>query len=516
MSSLPTDNNGIRAQYDPWTIATAIAITVISFLKIATTPALPPLDYPFKISFDSWEWLVQALSYLGEPVTDYHRPPLFSGIFALVHAAELERYAGFIPQSFGIILGLSAWSFTRHYLGGRAAFLATLLILCNKQLFMMSYFLNGDMPCIALIAASYALALRDDVRSRLAAWTCLALSFYAQNAFFAPLCFLILVARHDGAGWHRSARNLGGAATYLLLITAYFVLFFDHGASQIRHFHALTTAPGGLKRLLEYPLWTIASLGAAGTALALAGIPADREKRAGRRDLLAALLAWGIPPLLFFGFWFDRRSGDPRYVAYYLPPLLILAAAGLDRFLGLLRQDAWRLTAITTAALLANCSGGEHFKPHPSPLILTPVHVYDSSTGTIMPSSPMPALWALATTPADMMRSNVAVPPESTADMAQTLGWVIPARGSFSVLPNTGTTSRLAGGIEYLSRRRYLPFMEDTPRDPSVAGIVFFDSTAGSEQQAYEQAMKNALGAAGFAPVYRNHPFTIFLRRKTS
>jgi 4-amino-4-deoxy-L-arabinose transferase-like glycosyltransferase len=69
---------------------------------------------------------------------------------------------------------------------------------------------------------------------------------------------------------------------------------------------------------------------AAAPVLLLGGVTPER-----RRDLLQRLavpLAWVGSLVLLYGYWLVRRGFYPQYALEFLPPLILVAAAALDRF----------------------------------------------------------------------------------------------------------------------------------------------------------------------------------------
>jgi hypothetical protein len=296
-------------------------------------------DYPF-FGGDGLEWLISGLWLGGEDVACVGRQPLLPAALALLDRLGLLRFAPLVAQLAALGLVLASYRLVRRRFPPGIALACGAWVLALHALTWMSLELMADVIAVLLVTIALDAWLEPSAGARPGAHAAGAAAGLAQTGAALLLAPVVLVR----GGWRR---GLFGLATLVVPLGAWIAAQRIADCSPLIAQGQRWRFAFHLDALDDYGALALAFLG--WPALAVCGIGALRAIAAlrtaeGRRrwaPVLACLAAF----VLFFILGYRFRA--LRLVAYALPALLLLFAAGLER----LARPAVRAAAI--AAVLA-------------------------------------------------------------------------------------------------------------------------------------------------------------------
>lgn len=290
------------------------------------------LTYPFKFP-DSWVWLVEARSYLGDDVIPAILAPVtpltFAALMKLGMADLIPYRALFFHHLLPTIVFAWTYSGTRS---ARTALVAGLLCLTNASMLGNALYVGSDVAANALLLLAVFAFWLGMTRSRAWLWgAAIAMGISANTqyaAFFLPATFgayVVLRERRrllDSHVWGSLGLGIALAGGQFLYRRLVFGTWLASRASHVSLVHPHADSIG------TYTWWSIGFFSLPILLLALLGlwevISTPEWRSWGTLVVLLLLTMVGFFVLLYT--WSDNR-----FIQYWAAPTFMLAAVGMRR-----------------------------------------------------------------------------------------------------------------------------------------------------------------------------------------
>lgn len=504
----------------------AALILILVVMRIASVPVGQPNFHPFTMADDTWEWICQALRYLGYDTPTLGRPPLFAYLAAGLYAVGAEDYLGLSLQIVAL-LGIAATAAVAcMLLGRRIALLTALVALANGQFLMMSSYLNPDVMHASLLAFALALLVGGTARSIVASWCLLGLALLAHQNHTAVIafagCALVVQRRRI-----LSRPNAIGLLLFAVLVSTHYLFGVDYLAGFSSRYAADLTVktPSAASRFLWLTLCATTLTGAVLAVAGAARLTLDRM----RRTAALAIACWFAPAFLFFTFFWATATG--RWITYFMLPLSIVIACGLAPVLERIPRAAACLMLVLVAVMLnlSDTEGGYE----PEKLVITPGMAVNADA-RIVTTDAYPALQFLLASDMDLVREELGrnVLPVEMAQIARFVRTTLKEPGDYFTMLffNMRIRHRMTYKMQALVRRQSRMVTPETLRDPRNRIMVMVDvpheeavenrngmpvlvsSGVRGSEETYRDAMRYVMATGTFMPSLCKVPIATFVR----
>jgi hypothetical protein len=329
----------------PLMMFVATACSLVYFLIVHRDFTL--LSYPFKFP-DSWDWLVDSLSYLGCEVIPPVRAPITPLTFAALLSVGADDLIPYVGIFYHHLMIPGVYILTRTGTGcSRTALWAGVLCLVNSRLLGNALYIGSDVAANALMLYAVLFFWLGVTRNRRYLWLmslfwgASALTQYAAFFLVFPLLGFILLFRRRLL---RDSRVWASFVVAGVLASTQFVFrLIEYGNplySNVTHLgllrpHFDTAGP--------YLWWSVGFFSPLVLVLALVGL--WRVVRSRCLHAFGTLLALLIGTMAaFFVLLYDWP--DNRFILYWAPAVLIFAAIGLAHCVARLLGESTSRTSI--------------------------------------------------------------------------------------------------------------------------------------------------------------------------
>src|SRR5438128_1222381 len=314
----------------------AVLVAAGAFLVWKASPLIYPdlaITYPF-ITFDGFQWILDADFYAGRDVTTAFRNPGLPLVIALLGKVGATRYLPLLTTALLAIFVLYlALLLMRERYRPWVVAVTVLLVFFNYTLQTTFDFVLADQWAMTLqLAAIYHLRrAKDDLRHLFAFVIMAALSFHFQYAiaWLTPAflyCWFVEIRPADGPLRHADRIALAAVALGLVLVAPPFLYKWKHVGdplfSKVTQFGLVRPHFFGMP---YYAVNLLAYFGLPAAVVAVYGFFRSLGRSGFAGFMSLCFLCWAA-------FWVFLYSWlDSRFILYAVPFVAVALAEGLER-----------------------------------------------------------------------------------------------------------------------------------------------------------------------------------------